>query len=471
MKRMACLAAALMMAVSGAGAEMLTEEQIPEDVQQEVSAEVPEETAAGEGQTADEREADLLDLWETDGDDRRWITAAVQVMDGMLMTPWALLPEKTEGLTVSDGENEWEVKAVIPDSTGMTAIVFFDPSQQLPRKGPWLLMTYGESAEASECVIRCGNTDGGRRNCRVLSAAETEWMESRCLLLSVEEEVPIGSAVLTPGGELAGMVIADYAEGQNRVLALPAEEVVRGMSEAGMLLGVLASWGNPPEGYRVTTEQNLVTFDWSQMTMPEKAEGEELYLLVMDAGNSYLTFYPAETEERRISLILTPGRVYISGIIATAGHPSTLPDQYEVTVMPPARKMTEYSFRPILTAIAEIPEGAQAGQEPEPVSEVTEELLRSGRAYFYSVSAYEVTERIEGKTLLVTLTDPAGINYRYESSWVYDPEYMTNDIWYIPLTGSPLTYSLDQGGYPKGEYHVGYYVDGELADEITFELK
>ena len=38
-------------------------------------------------------------------------------------------------------------------------------------------------------------------------------------------------------------------------------------------------------------------------------------------------------------------------------------------------------------------------------------------------------------------------------------------------TGSPLTYSLDQGGYPKGEYHVGYYVDGELADEITFELK
>ena len=30
---------------------------------------------------ADERDADLLDLWQTDGESRRWITAAVQTMN------------------------------------------------------------------------------------------------------------------------------------------------------------------------------------------------------------------------------------------------------------------------------------------------------------------------------------------------------------------------------------------------------
>ena len=89
----------------------------------------------------------------------------------------------------------------------------------------------------------------------------------------------------------------------------------------------------------------------------------------------------------------------------------------------------------------------------------------------YSASAYEVTEKITDKTLLITLTDPEGNNYRYESVWMYAPEYMQEDVWYISLTGSGLTYSLDQNGYPHGEYQMAYYVDGDLADAFTFELK
>ena len=419
---------------------------------------------------ADERDADLLDLWQTDGESRRWITAAVQTMDGMLVTSPAVLPEKTDGLTVSDGQKEWKVEAVIPDSTGAIAMVFFDTSHNLPAWSAWPVMPYGDSVQASTCTVRSGDETGGRTDTKVLSAASLQWRNSRALLLDLEEMVPPGTAVLNAKGELAGIVFAEYAEGQNRVLAMPVEEIVRCMSEAGDLLTHLGSWGDPPEGFCVTAEKNFVTIDWSGMTLPEKAEGENLYLVIADIANDYLNFYPAETQTRTFSAILVPGRVYITGILASAESPSDLPERYEVTVLSPARKLTEYSFQPILTTVAEMPADAKDGDTPVPVTEVTEELLRSGRAYFYSVSAYEVEEQLEGKTLLVTLTDPQGNVYRYESSWVYAPEYMKEDIWFIPLTESGLMWSMDQDGYAPGEYQMAYYVDGELADSFTFEI-
>lgn len=422
-------------------------------------------------ETADNREPDLLDIWQTDGESRTWITAAVQAVDGILLTSPVLLPEKTDSLIVSDGQNEWKVEAVITDNAGVMAMVFFDTEKTAPRQTAWPLMSYGDSAEASTCLVRFGNADGRRVDCGIQNAASVKWKDCSCLLLDLEEEVPLGAAILNAKGELAGLVVADYAEGQNRVLALTVVEIARGITDVGTTLGRLSSWGNPQEGFHVTAEKNLVTVDWSAVTLPEKAEGETLFLVVADTGNDYLNFYPAEAPDKKIKMLLTPGRIYVSGILASAEAPSDLPECYEVTAIPKARKLTEYSFRPTLTAIAEMPENVKEEQAPDPVTEVTEELLRSGRAYFYSASAYEVTEKITDKTLLITLTDPEGNNYRYESVWMYAPEYMQEDVWYISLTGSGLTYSLDQNGYPHGEYQMAYYVDGDLADAFTFELK
>lgn len=456
MRKTLCMLTALLLMLGCAGAEP--------------AAPAPE-TAATAPETAEEREAGQLDLWYTDGEGRTWITAAIQAMDGMLLTSPALLPEKTDGLTVTDGQNEWEVKAVIPDSSGAMAFIFFNTEKNLPRRAAWPLMPFGDGVPAQTCRVVSGGADGGRTEYGVVSAASMEWLGCRCMLLQLDGEAPLGSAVLTAKGELAGMVAAEYAEGENRVLAMPAEEIVRAMTEAGSVLGSLVSWGEPPEGFLVRTEKNQATFDWSGMALPETAEGESLYLVVMDMDNRYLNFFPADTEERSLRMLLTPGRVYTSGILAAAGKPGEIPARYAVTVIPPAQKLTKYSFSPTLTAVAEMPPDAKEGQAPAPVSEVTEELLRSGRAYFYSASTYEVEEAIPDGTLLVTLTDPEGNNYRYESTWLYAPEYMKEDIWYISLTGTGLTWSLDQNGYPRGEYTLAYYVDGEIADTVTFDLK
>ena len=218
----------------------------------------------------------------------------------------------------------------------------------------------------------------------------------------------------------------------------------------------------------MTLRKNLAIIDWSEMKKKEKAEGESLYLLLVDSGNGYFNYVPAETNIRTVSYLLTPGRLYFAGIVASAGAPDSVPAEYKCFSVPRVKPLTDFGFRPLVTAIAEEQE---KGKAPVPVTEVTEDLLRSGRAFFYSSSTYRVTEKVEGKSLLVSLTDPQNMNYRYESSWLYGPEYMENDTWYISLQDTGLFSFLEDSGYPKGIYRMAYYVDGDLADSFEFELK
>ena len=268
--------------------------------------------------------------------------------------------------------------------------------------------------------------------------------------------------MLTADGRLAAIVIAQWAEGINRVLALPAEGIAESMSGIAGLLSGLPDWGEAPQGLNVTLDNNTAVIEWANMTLPEKAEGEDVWIVLVDTGNSFLTSYPAEGNDSTFTAVLTPGRFYIVGAVVSAGRPGSVPESYVAVYVPKTGRLTEYGFRPVLTAIAEAPEaGLKDG----------EALLRSDRAYFYSHSTYEVTDNIEGKSLLVTLTDPEGNNYRYESGWLYSPEYMAEDIWYIKLSDTALTAFLDADGYPAGVYRMAYYVDGRLTDEFSFELK
>ena len=69
------------------------------------------------------------------------------------------------------------------------------------------------------------------------------------------------------------------------------------------------------------------------------------------------------------------------------------------------------------------------------------------------------------------MTDPNGVNYRYESSWMYDMLYQKNDTWAVSLDDAGLLEMLNANGYPKGTYVVTMYIGGEYADSFTFELK
>ena len=429
-----------------------------------------EETA--EAAETPELPAELFDLWDYGGESPVWVDSAIPVADGILLAPSAVAEIPVDQLAVTDGENAWAAEAVVQDSDNLLALVFYDPGDKPVRWGAWQLLAWGDETPASSCIVRWGDRFGSRINRGVLSAEEFTRNGRRFMLLDLTDPAPVGSAVLTADGQLAGVVTAQWAEGVNRVLVLPAEGVAESVSGVAGLLAGLPEWGEAPEGLSVTLVNNTVVVDWSAMTLPEKKDGEDVWMALVDTGNGFMTSFPAEAKDRVFSAVLTPGRFYIVGPVVSAGRPSAVPESFASVYVPQTGRLTEYGFKPVCTAIAEAPEGGlKDGEAPVPVMEVTEELLRSGRAYFYSWSTYEVTENIEGKSLLVTLTDPRGYNYRYESGWLYSPEYMAEDIWYIPLSEMNLTSILDADGYPAGVYRVAYYVDGRLADEFSFELK
>ena len=259
---------------------------------------------------------------------------------------------------------------------------------------------------------------------------------------------------------------------ENRYIALPAENIYRAVAEAADRIQSMDLTARGSEGFSVTADGNLVTFDWSGMEMTPPEEGMTRYLVVADAGNSYLTYFPLESEgATAVRMLLTPGRTYVSGFTAGTSVPDGLPEEYAVTVLPEARPLTDYGFRSTACMLAEGPEGGlKKGEKPVPVTDVTEELLRSGRAYFYSSSVYDVEEQIDGLTLLVTLTTPAGENYRYVSGWIYDPAYEKEDTWFVSMDDTELLEYLNREGYPAGVYELSFYVDGKLADTFFFEL-
>ena len=420
---------------------------------------------------AAEPPADLFDLLDYGGESAAWAGSAIPISEDILLAPVSVLEIPADQLAVSDGACQWEAAAVLPADGGRFAAVFYNPGETAAQYGSWPLLPLGDSVAASACTVRFGDSLGSRINRGVLSAEEISWQGERCYLLSLTDTAPAGSPVLTEGNELAGIVIAQWADGVNTVLALPAEGIARGVSGVLSLLAGLPEWADAPEGLEVTVRQNAVTIDWSEMSLPETKEGERVWMVLYDTGNSFLTSWPADGEDRKLTQLITPGRFYIAGPVVSSEHPGDLPAQYISFCVPEAESLTDYHFKPVQTAIAELPaDGQKEGGAPVPVTEVTEELLRSNRAFFYSHSTYQVVTVFSDRPMLITLTDPDGNNYRYESSWMYSPDLMKEDIWYLLLKDTGLTELLDVNGYPPGLYRMAFYVDGKLADSFTFEL-
>ncbi len=410
----------------------------------------------------------LFELYAADGEEPVWLGTAVSPYEGILVTAASVLPENLERLIVTDGVNIWDAEAAAPDRSGLGVMILFDTEDAKPLIGQFELES--GTALTGDYYVVTGDERLSRINRSIFSASPLNWRGSSCTVLTLSGSAAPGSPLISPEGKLAGIAVGEWAEGRNRVIFLTVEGLLQSITEA---LDTFAGQApiNVPDGLAVTMDANTVTFDWSGMTLPEKQDGEELYLVVADSMNHYLTYCRAEDGDGRYTMILTPGRTYLYGVGPSAGAPDKIPEAFGTVEIPPAEKLADYGFESKVIAIAEGTEGMAETDLPVPVTEVTEELLRSGRAYFYSSSTYQVTEQIQGISLLVTLTDPDGNNYRYESGWIYDPSYMADDTWAVALKDTDLLEFLNDSGYPAGTYEIAMYIGGKLADSFTFELK
>ena len=209
--------------------------------------------------------ADLFDLYIYEGDGMTRVGCAAPLMDGILVT--AATVGRRDGLAVSDGRAAWDAELAYTEKNGLLTVVFYDSGEHAPALGNYQLPPFGEALTGDSLHVRGGDDEGSRINRAVRHVSVIPWMGTECLLLNLSGPAEIGSAVLTDQGELAGILAAQYAEGENRYIAMTAESIYRAAAEAAENLQSLDLTASGPEGYTVTAEENLVTFDWSGMEM------------------------------------------------------------------------------------------------------------------------------------------------------------------------------------------------------------
>jgi hypothetical protein len=414
---------------------------------------------------------DLYDLYNPAENGRTWIGTAIPITDGVAVTSPIGMPETMKDLEIWDGTNYRKISETLSTADGKVLVLLHETDGAKPGIPAFDFVDYGVSVPAGELLVRSGDWMRSRVNRAVYDLTPITWNNREAMVMTLSGDTAIGSPLITADGRLAGMITAEYAEGVNRYVALSISEITRSLEEAIDILAHPVE-DNRLEGYTVTVQGNEVVFDWSNVKLPEAPEGERLYHIVADAESSYLTYMEVTGDVTHTTMLLTPGRTYISGFAPFAGNPDDLPDQAAVTSLPEAEPLTENGFKSLVFAIAEMPsdEDAKNGVMPVPAAEITETLLRSHKACVFSSTTYSVDAMTENHSLLIALTAPDGSNYRYESGWYYDPSIMEKDEWYTSLDDTGLLEMLDESGYPEGIYEMAMYIDGKLADSFSFTL-
>ena len=381
---------------------------------------------------------DLYDLYDVTAQGRTWLGTAVPVLENVQIASAAVMPENPEHLVVWDGTQDLVVYAAL--GTGENKILVLVESDEVTGVIPeYGMLDPGAGLDIGSLMVRSGDRLGSRINREVYDAAPITWQGMDALLLTLSGDTAAGAAVLTADKQVAGIIAAEYAEGENRYIALTVNEITRCLMEAS---GALEAQDTAPEGYAVSMERNLVTFDWSAAELPEVTEGQTLFHVVSGFVTCEKGTVPAE-----------------------------LPEQYAWTELPEAEPLTDHDFRSEIFAIGDLATDAPATALPAAAEEITEEFLRSGRACIWSVTSYDVEQELNGLSLLVTLTTPGGSNFRWESGWVYSPDYEQRDEWFTRMDESGLLDMLNYEGYETGEYVMDMYIDGELADSFRFTLE
>ena len=428
--------------------------------------------ALGEEEAEDNRKPDLFDLFNYGGESMTWCGVAVPLTDGMLVASAAGLPADLQYLAITDGVSVWEPTSVVKDQSGMLAIILFDETLQAPALKAYTFRNMLAPMNTSGLTVRTGDESASRINRPVLSAESVTQGDNAFLMLTLDGPVKPGSPVLTEDGELAGIVVAEWAEGEYRYQALTAGSLYASLLLSAEDPSAILMHNGGQEGLVVTMDRNAVDFDWSGMGLKQE-NGKTPYLVVSDTQNDYLNYVQAAGPDTatQSNMPLCPGRTYQYGIVYAEGIPNFLPEDPAFVTIPEAEPLTEFNFETVVCAFAEAPEGGLPdGQSPAVVTDITEEMLRSGRMYYYSSSRYKVDSQMNDCTLVVALYTPDGQVYLYTSGWYYDPTLNDEDTWFVSLEDAGILGRLNENGYPAGTYRVVMYVDGKDAGSFTFDL-
>lgn len=286
-----------------------------------------------------------------------------------------------------------------------------------------------------------------------------------------------GCVLLDPSGGLAAITTATYVEGVNRYVAITADDINAEISagEASTPEGV--SWLT---GFTVMPGAGSFTVDWSACDLTCDQEDCVIGLFFADTENPYFSFLTAE-EEGSTQLCVTPGRTYSVWVQHGHGEISTAvqrPAEAAVTVtVPEAVPFDQYQYQDSEIYLGSVPASeaeAALTTKVAPMEAVTAATLSDPdmAIFLQAASSYTISETAEAD-LLVVLATPEGYTFDYLGLFIFDITLQDNDVWNVdvsPLFDDYLAFN-ETGMMASGDYTLSYYLDGALANQISWTLE
>lgn len=274
-------------------------------------------------------------------------------------------------------------------------------------------------------------------------------------------------AVLTGADDsLCGLITASLGEGEGRYFALDSAEIYSRLSEEDEESAQDTAF----IPCTATVQGSQVHLDWS-----EAGEAEGTYNVYWrDTANRYYVYHSVDgcTDD----IICVPGRSYLFCVRKTASEDEDpaipgFPEGLEPVQIPDGGRIERYGFKDTAAYLAFLPD-QQTAAETDLLAAVTDYasvFAHEGfQLYFQLTSTYEVTEELYAD-LVCVLYAPDGSCYSTLSGFVFAPEYMPEDTWHMDVT-ELFDECSQSAGELSGTYSLAYYLDGQLASEITFDI-
>ena len=319
------------------------------------------------------------------------------------------------------------------------------------------------------------------------------WQNQNCKMMTCEAELTVGAPVMDQQGALMGLVAAVWGEGINEYVVLPADTAVE-MLKNGIDENSATIYDSVPDilnglqeqkqttaddrwlkEFSVSVDAGKITVDWSG-AQHTAGEGEKYFVIFMDIANPFYSYMDVEGDKTSVSFYAAPERAYAVWVqCSTPEDFSTNMDMSAVQMFTTeaAVPFDQYAYRDNELYLGVVPAGSEENTvKAEKLDKITVADIIDQETDFcmQAVSQYEVTEEIT-VMMQTVLTTPEGYAFVLDSSYIFIPEMMDNDVWNVALEYIFNNYQQFSGFISVGEYSVAYYFNGQLAGSLTFTIE
>lgn len=420
-------------------------------------------------------EISLFRLTVTDANGQeREIGSAIPALDGQFLFTGAII-EDAEAVTAygPDG-TAYALQFAAERGSGITMLAL---NQVAECTVPAL-----SEADASRSRLVGVTRNGLTYDRPGVSVVDTVYQGLPAVLVSAKESLMPGAVLVDDRGDLVGMTVAEWGEGEARYVALTGDTLM------GELLASMVEETekveNPKLAGRTTWLldayliywDGALAVDWSDSEIEGLNSKSTMTVYVECVTNDYYVYYTADPADGVMLVDVAPGYEYRVWVNHNYGIPDLARSaDYALSVeIPEAGNYDYHDFTSeCYLAWAPADETPDVDERLPALEPITAETLENAsKLYLQAIDTYKIDEELE-TTLTLVLESPEGYVFHSLSGYRFMPEIQDEDVWNAEVTPLFKRYLLynDTPSFAPGEYTLSYLISGEWAGSFTFTIE